>query len=254
MRCGNAPPYSARVTARAIIVSDAHLGFAPPEVTRAFHRFLERVPELGDHLIINGDLFEFWFEYRTVIPRAAFATLAALAALRRAGVRLTVIGGNHDRWGGAFWHQELGAAHHRDAAELELAGLRTLLAHGDGLADPHPAARALQRVVQHRWTVRAFRWIHPDLGIRLVGAVSRRLADREDRVELMRRSATAQAAYARRLLAARTDLDLLVLGHTHRAVLEAVAPQRWYLNPGAWMDGYRFATVGAEGPKLEQFA
>ncbi len=83
-----------------MIVSDVHLGHAPPEVADAFRRFLERVPDLGEHLIVNGDLFEFWFEYREVIPKRAFPTLEALGRVRRAGVQLTVTGGNHDRWGG----------------------------------------------------------------------------------------------------------------------------------------------------------
>ena len=81
----------------AIVVSDAHLSADSGDAGSAFHRFLEAVPDLGDHLVINGDLFEFWFTYRAVIPRAVFPTLAALAHVRKAGVRLTVTGGNHDR-------------------------------------------------------------------------------------------------------------------------------------------------------------
>lgn len=236
------------------MVSDAHLGFAADEVTGQFHRFLRAVPDLGSHLVINGDLFEFWFEYRTVIPRHAFTTLARLRELREAGIRLTVTGGNHDRWGGPFWRDELGAEYHARSAELALAGHPTLVSHGDGIADPLPASRVLQALVHHRLTASAFRWIHPDLGLRLVRLLSGTLPGKRNAAELYDRSAKAQAVYARQLLAQRTDLRLLVMGHTHRAVVEDVGGGRWYLNPGAWMDGLRYATVGGDGPTLRQFS
>ena len=118
-----------------VVVSDAHLGHASGDVANAFRRFLDSVPDRTRHLVINGDLFDFWFEYRTVIPREAFPVLSDLYRVRRAGVRLTVTGGNHDRWGGDFWHRELEAEFHPDEVELELAGWRTLVAHGDGRSE-----------------------------------------------------------------------------------------------------------------------
>jgi UDP-2,3-diacylglucosamine hydrolase len=90
-------------TTNVVIVSDAHLGPRTPEVTATFLRFLAAVPSLGTTLVVNGDLFEFWFEYGSVIPRRAFPVLSGLRRLRDAGVELAVTGGNHDRWGGAFW-------------------------------------------------------------------------------------------------------------------------------------------------------
>lgn len=240
-------------TQSAVVVSDAHLGFGPDEIARQFHRFLGTVPDLGSHLVINGDLFEFWFEYRTVIPRHAFPTLARLRELSDAGIRLTVTGGNHDRWGGPFWRTEIGAEYHEHAAELDVAGHRTRVSHGDGVADPLPASRFLQTLVHHRLTARVFRWIHPDLGLRLVRRLSRTLPGKRETAALYERSARAQATYARRLLVERADLRLLVMGHTHRPVVEDVGGGRWYLNPGAWMDGLRYATVGPDGPVLRRF-
>ncbi len=71
---------------------------------------------------------------------------------------------------------------------------------------------------------------------------------------VVRRYATAQAAYAKRLLQERTDLALLVMGHTHCPVLDEVSPGRWYLNPGAFAEGMRYAVIGERGPRLERFA
>lgn len=241
-------------TGPAVIVSDVHLGYAPPEVDSAFRRFLECVPDLGDHLIVNGDLFEFWFEYREVIPKRAFPTLEALGRVRRAGVRLTVTGGNHDRWGGAFWRDELDAAFHAGGVELEVAGHPALVTHGDGIGDEQWRARALHAVVRHPVTVGLFRLLHPDLGLALVRRLSPMLAGKARDEEIVRRYAEAQAAQARQLLADRTDLALVVMGHTHRSACEEVSPGRWYLNPGAFAEGMCYAVVEREGPRLERFA
>lgn len=234
-----------------VIVSDAHLGPSTPPET--FLRFLAGVPDLGGHLVVNGDLFDFWFEYGTVIPRRAFPVLSALAALTRAGIRLTVTGGNHDRWGGAFWRDELGAAFHPERARLELAGWRCVVLHGDGMNETHRAARVMHAVTRWPATAAAFRWLHPDLGLRLVDALSGRLARRTRDGAVLDRAAAAQAAWARGFLAREPEVDVLVMGHTHRAVLEPIAPSRWYLNPGAWCEGMGYAMLTEDGPVLRTF-
>jgi UDP-2,3-diacylglucosamine hydrolase len=234
-----------------VIVSDAHLGPATPAET--FLRFLAGVPDLGGHLVVNGDLFDFWFEYGTVIPRRAFPVLSALAALTRAGVRLTVTGGNHDRWGGPFWRDELGAEFYPERARLNLAGWRCVVLHGDGMNETHLAARVMHTVTRWPATVAAFRWLHPDLGLRLVDVLSGRLARRTRDGAVLERAAAAQAAWARNYLAREPGVDLLVMGHTHRAVLEPVAPGRWYLNPGAWCERAGYALLTETGPVLRTF-
>ena len=244
------PPVPADTT---IVVSDAHLGRAPSGVTEAFHRFLEAVPSIGNHLVINGDLFEFWFEYRSVIPREAFPTLEALGALRRAGVRLTLTGGNHDRWGGPFWVEQLGAAFHPDGVELELAGHRALVAHGDAIGGERRWARVLHRLTRHRAVVGMFRMLHPDLAFGLVRRMSPQLAAGARDDATRRRASERQLRHARSILDERDDLDLVVYGHTHLPAVVPVRDRQWYVNSGAWAEGYRFATVTAQGPTLQQF-
>lgn len=247
--------YTAPVpAATAVIVSDAHLGPGSREATHAFLAFLDGVPSLGTHLILNGDLFDFWFEYASVIPRRAFPVLSALRQVRDAGVSVTVTGGNHDRWGGRFWEDDLGATFHREGLRLEVAGWRADVRHGDGLAETHAAGRLLHAVTRWPVTGAAFRWLHPDLGMWLVQTMSGRLAQQTREGAVLEAAAAAQDAWARRFLAREVDVDLLVLGHTHRPALVTVAERRWYLNPGAWCDGRRYALVTATGPDLRAFA
>jgi UDP-2,3-diacylglucosamine hydrolase len=243
--------YTARVSGAVVIVSDAHLG---PEVgARPFLRFLASVPDLGAHLLINGDLFDFWFEYGTVVPRRAFRVLSALHRLVLQGVEVTVTGGNHDRWGGTFWREEVGASFHREGVHLVLSGWRAAVLHGDGASETHAAARVMHRVTRWPVTAAAFRWLHPDLGLRLVQRMSGRLAQQTRDGLVLERAAAAQARWARAYLEREPTVDLLVLGHTHRAALEQTAERRWYLNPGAWCEGACYARVTDEGPELRVF-
>jgi UDP-2,3-diacylglucosamine hydrolase len=237
-----------------VVVADAHLGSADPGDAAAFFEFLDAVPGMGRHLVVNGDLFDFWFEYRSVIPRRAFPVLSALARLTGRGVALTLTGGNHDRWGGSFWTRDLGVTFLPRGGPLGLAGWRCWAHHGDGLAESHWASRAMHAVTRWGPTAAAFRWVHPDIGLRLVHAMSGLLAESTRDGPALDRAAAAQAAWARSHLAAHPDLDLLLLGHTHRAALEAVSDRRWYLNPGPWMGERRYALITADGPALLVFA
>ena len=239
---------------RVIVVADAHLGQVPPDTVRAFHRFLDAVPRAPDHLLINGDLFDFWFEYGAVIPRRHFAHVAHLRELLARGVRVTLIGGNHDRWGGPFLTEDLGIAFHADPVELTLAGRRAFVAHGDGLTEQHWSAALTHRILKHRWTISIFRALHPDLGFWIADRLSGTLADNTKDRAVLDRAARAQEAWAGALLDRRPDLSLVVLAHTHRPKLVVRPDGRTYLNPGAFLDGGRYAVVTAGGVELLQFS
>jgi len=236
-----------------LVVADAHLGQVAPAVESAFHRFLQAVPDLGDALLINGDLFDFWFEYGAVIPRRHFTTVAQLHALRRRGIPITFVGGNHDRWGGDFFVKDLGIAFHGGEAEVDVAGRRAFAAHGDGLTEQHWSATVMHRVTRHPVTIRVFRALHPDLGFWIAHKLAGTLADTTRNPAVLDRAARAQAQFAKNLLARRPDLGLVILAHTHRPALERLADGRAYLNPGAWLDGFRYAVVAPDAIELRNF-
>ncbi len=135
------------------IFSDAHLGAGPPETDR--HK-LDRIAQLfalvradGDRLVILGDLFDFWFEYKHAIPKGHTQALFMLKELTQAGVHVDYVSGNHDFWMGDFFQRELGLTVHRDRLELTYAGRRLLLMHGDGLAPADRGYRVLKWVFRH---------------------------------------------------------------------------------------------------------
>jgi UDP-2,3-diacylglucosamine hydrolase len=235
---------------RVVVVGDAHLGSADPGDQSAFHELLAAVPRMARRLVITGDLFDFWFEYRFVIPRRPFPTLARLAALVDAGVAVEVFGGNHDRWGGSFWRRDLGIPFHREGAELELAGRRAWVVHGDGLTETRLGGRVIHRVTRHPLTVGTFRALHPDLGFWLASRLSGGLAEANRTEGAMDLAAGAQERYARALLDRRPELALVVMAHTHRARLVEHQPGRWYLNAGQWMVDRSYAVVDEERIRL----
>ncbi|MGH7701263.1 MAG: UDP-2,3-diacylglucosamine diphosphatase [Gemmatimonadales bacterium] len=238
---------------RVVVVADAHLGQVPPAVEAAFHAFLDALPELGDALLINGDLFDFWFEYRSVIPRKHFPTVAKLHALRARRIPVTFVGGNHDRWGGDFLTRDLGIAFYAGQVELDLAGRRAHVAHGDGLAEQHWSGALLHRVTRHPLTIAVFRALHPTLGFWIADRLSGKLADSTKDQAVLDRAAAAQAEYARGLLERRPELELVILAHTHRPRVDRLSDGRVYLNPGAWLDGGRYAVVTPDGVDLKTF-
>ncbi len=247
------PIFGAVLGHALVVVSDAHLGGGPPAVEEALLSFLEAVPDLGDCLLVNGDLFDFWFSYRRVIPRRGFHVAAALARLRRR-VPIVMVGGNHDRWGGDFWERDVGARFGPHRMTFEIGNRRVAAIHGDGLMEPRMRATLLHRAINHPITAAVYRAIHPEIGLRLVDFLSPRLGDHTPDDARLAEAAARQAEWATRLLAAEPELGLVVMGHTHRPALAAPMPGRQYLNPGAWFDGFRYAVATERGAELRTFS
>jgi len=238
---------------RVIVVADAHLGQVPPAVGTAFHAFLDDVPQPGDHLVLTGDLFDFWFEYASVIPRKHFATVAKLQEVRTRGVSITFVGGNHDRWGGSFFTRDLGIQFFGGEAELDLNGRRAFIAHGDGLTEQHWSGALMHRVLRHRVTVAVFRVLHPTIGFWIADLFSRHLADSTKDRAVLDRAAAAQRKWAAEFLERHPAVQLVIMAHTHRPVVERWPDGRTYLNPGAFLDGGRYAVITPEAVELKQF-
>jgi UDP-2,3-diacylglucosamine hydrolase len=224
------------------IISDAHLGFAPPDVERAIVSFLRHVASVGKSLVINGDLFEFWFEWKTVIPRRGFRALAALADVIDAGVPVLMIAGNHDCWGGDVLRKDVGVEYVFGPWRGDIGGWRAHIEHGDGLRPAEDKRyRALRRVLRNPLAIRSFRWIHPDLATPLANGsshASRSYAARDEGRGL-RDAAT-------RIEAGSRDRDLIIFGHSHVATLERLALGTVYGNAGSWLDAPTFLRVTRE--------
>lgn len=246
------------MTAKPVyVVSDTHLGAVPPETERAFRRFLGHAAEAASLLLVNGDLFDFWFEYRTVILREHYRVLAKLAEVVEAGVRVAFVGGNHDAWAGSFLRDEVGVEVLQGPVEMTLGGRRALVAHGDGLGKGDFRYRALKAVIRHPLSIGAFRALHPDLGSRIARVASSTEHKAGTGDAAARGRARFIQGWAEERLRADPSLQLVLAGHAHVASIAEVEPGRFYVNSGDWIGARRSYVVlppGGGAPELREWA
>ena len=236
-----------RAARPAYVVSDAHLGAIPGARAADFVDWLRHVRGRASHVVLNGDIFDFWFEYRKVIPRGHVRVLGAIAEVVDAGVPVTFLGGNHDWWGGSCLGDEIGVAFHRAPIRTTLAGRRAYVAHGDGLGRGDYGYRVASGVLRSRLFRRMFRWVHPDLGGSVAARLSRSKSHDGPAEGGNRRRAWALEALAKRELERDETLDLVVFGHTHIPVVKEFEGC-YYINSGKWMGDRSYAVVEASGP------
>ena len=230
------------------IISDAHLGAAPPDVERQVLRFLRSLEGKAASLVINGDLFDFWFEWKTVVPRRGVRAVAALADLKESGVEILWIAGNHDCWGGEVL-RDAGVTFVDGPWTGTLGGWRARVEHGDGLrAKEDRGYRALRRVLRNRLAIRAFRSIHPDWATRLAMGSSQTSRTYQPRDE-----GRGLREVARETLASDRALDLLIYGHSHVAALERMPGGNVYANAGSWLDAPTYLLVTPERIALREW-
>lgn len=231
------------------VLADAHLGAAPADVERDLLGLLRSLPGDAGSLVINGDLFDFWFEWRHAVPRAGLRVLGELARIRESGVPVLWIAGNHDCWGGEVLRNDLGLDYRVGSWRGQAGGWDTLIEHGDGLREKADAPyRRLRTVLRHPWSVTLFRWLHPDFGTWLAlrsSHTSRNMRPR-DGGEGLRLVAHARLADA-------AAPELLIFGHSHVTTLERVQ-QRVFANPGAFMDAPRFLRIVPERVELRRWS
>lgn len=224
--------------APAYVFSDAHLGFATRDIERALIRFIRHLHGRAASLVINGDLFEFWFEWRRVMPRGTFRVLSAIADLHDDGVPVLMVAGNHDCWGGDILRDDVGIDFRVDPWEGELAGWRTRVEHGDGLRGKEDRGyRAIKHVLRNPLAIRMFRWLHPDLASWLATRSSH-----ASRTYTARDGGAGLRAAAARMLSPNRGIDLLIYGHSHVAELQRVG-DAVYANAGSWLDAPTFLRI-----------
>jgi UDP-2,3-diacylglucosamine hydrolase len=228
------------------VISDTHLGVASRDVERSLVAFVRSLHGRAGSLLINGDLFDFWFEWKSVIPRTGFRVLAALADLRDSGVDVVWIAGNHDCWGGDTLHEAAEVRYHMGPWTGALGGWNARVEHGDGLRDVEDRKyRRLRTVLRHPLSMTAFRLLHPDWGSRLATGSSH-----ASRVHRAPDRGAGLRDVAMRALATDPALDLVVYGHSHVAALERAPGGGVYGNPGSWLDEPAFLRVTPERVEL----
>ena len=246
-----------------LFLSDLHLGRGTPEATRAAERdavALLRAHEAGvldgdpeSALVLLGDVFDQWIEYRHVVPRYGPRLIGLVADWADRGARVVYAVGNRDPWHRDFF-ASLGVTVVPGGARLRLSGWDTYIAHGDRETPPRGAAgrlsHRLQPLLRSPAMARLYRTALPgDAGFALARTVARRFGTQG----APEPPATAALARAARQRLATTDVQLVVHGHVHEAALDS-GPAGTYLNPGYWFGERTFARLTPVGPTLHRWA
>lgn len=226
----------------AFFVSDLHLGTlyknANPKREEEFESFLRSLMGRASHLFLLGDIFEFWMEYAHYIPKERFKVLSALYELRRSGVQIHYLCGNHDFNLGTFFGDQISIETHDGPFQLELQGKRLLLLHGDGMNAQDKIYPWVRRVLHHPLSNWLYRKLHPDLGMNIALGVGR--LSRNHNSNLPRHLPRYEAA-ARALLT-ESRADILVHGHIHAGFVKNL-PEGVYVNTGEWLERMQYVEM-----------
>lgn len=236
-----------------VFLSDAHLGAesGDREAARAarLHEFLATLPGRASSLYIVGDLFDFWFEYRTAIPRQVFPTLAALSHLRDAGVDIAYLNGNHDFWLGTFLSETLGIRTVDGAVTVEQQGRRLWVHHGDGLVGGDNGYKLLRGLLRHPASIRLYQMLHPDAGIPLAHAVSGMSRQSRGHPPLEPQRLWNEIAAPRFA----EGYDGVIIGHFHHAYERREAGREFFVL-GDWIDRFTYLELSDSKLTLSSWA
>ncbi len=221
-------------------ISDVHLGYGdrPGDLLRERRllRFLDGIRADAQSLFIVGDLFDYWFEYRSVIPKRHFRTLAAITAFAERGCAVHYIIGNHDFGHRDFFQTEVGAVMHEGDYETTLDGKKFYIAHGDGKAANDLGYRILKKILRSKINLKLFSLLHPDLGIAIAARASH--GSRAYTAQKDYGPTDGMTEFAKRKLA--EGFDYVVMGHRHKP-LQVPANGGLYVNLGDWIRHFSYA-------------
>lgn len=241
---------------KVYFASDQHLG-APDDVQslareKKFVQFLDSIKTDAEVLFLLGDLFDFWFEYKHVVPKGFVRVLGKLAELSDRGIEIYFFTGNHDLWMKNYLNKELNAKVFFDQASFQINEKKFLIAHGDGLGPGDKGYKRMKKIFRNPIAQFFFYLLHPDFAVWLGKTTSRKnkLISGDEDVKFLGNDKEWLAQYAKRKLESE-HFDYFVFGHRHLPMEIQVADKSTYINLGDWVSHFTYAVYDGNSLKLE---
>jgi UDP-2,3-diacylglucosamine hydrolase len=237
--------------------SDFHLGTGRYADSRKREdrivSWLDSIKADAAELFLMGDVFDFWFEYKTVVPKGYIRFLGKLAELTDAGVKLYLFKGNHDMWMFDYFKKELGATIISDELKIERNGKKFFLHHGDGLGPGDDFYKILKNFFRSKFCQWLFARIHPNLGVGIANYWST-----NSRISNLKKEDPKPGEQEWLVTFCREELktnfyDYLIFGHRHLPLDIQLNPNSRYINLGEWVNYSSYAEFDGTTLALKSF-
>lgn len=241
-------------------VSDFHLGV--PTYEKSLERekllvsWLNDIKDDAKEIYLMGDVFDFWFEYKTVVPKGYVRLFGKLVELTDAGIPIYLFRGNHDMWAFDYMEKEVGLELHRAPMIKEINNKRFYIAHGDGLGPGDYGYKFLKKIFEFKFNQWLFRWLHPDLSIKIALFWSRRSRYANISKELDKQfnpDTERLYLFAKNKIYNGEPIDYFIFGHRHIPVDLPIGDKARYVNLGDWIIHFSYAIFDGENLRLEYY-
>lgn len=240
-------------TKKIYFISDCHFGVPNHEKSlereRLFISWLDEVKRDAQEIYIMGDLFEFWYEYKTVIQKGYVRLFGKLAEITDSGIPVHFFRGNHDVWAFNYLAEEINIKIFPDTLTREFNGKIFYLGHGDGLGKGDSGYKFIKKVFRNRMNQWLFRWLHPDIGtaMGLFWSNRSRIANENTGLEKVNQAGLDRlSGYCRQILEKNPDIDYFIFGHIHKPNVVDLNGKARYFSIGDWINYYSYLVFDGE--------
>lgn len=225
---------------KVYFLSDFHLGAPNDTESRKREdrlvRFLQNARKDAGIIFIVGDIFDFWFEYKTVVPKGFVRILGTLAQMADEGIQLHIFTGNHDLWMHDYLSKELNAKLYFEPQQFTIQNAQFLIGHGDGLGPGDKGYKRLKKIFTNPVCQWLFRWLHPDAGIQLANYFSRKSRAKTGNADEIFLGEDKEWLIMYTKEKAKTmSVDYFIFGHRHFAIDFKINEKSRYINLGDWI-------------------
>ena len=233
--------------------SDQHFGAPTVEQSKIreqkFVSWLDAIKTDAEIIFLLGDLFDFWFEYKKVVPKGFIRVLGKLAELRDSGIQIYFFVGNHDLWMKDYFETELNIPTYHKPQEFTFNNKLFLIGHGDGLGPGDKGYKRMKKVFTNPISKWLYKWLHPDIGVALAQylSVKNKLISGEEDVKFLGKENEWLVHYCNRKLT-KKHYHYFIFGHRHLPMEIQLAKDSKYLNTGDWISHFTYAIF--DGDKL----
>ena len=238
--------------------SDNHLGAPTKDASapreKKFVAWLDDIKQDAAAIFLLGDLFDFWFEYKTVIPKGFTRTLGKLAEISDSGIPVYFFVGNHDLWMDDYFKTELNIPVFHQPEDFVFNNKIFFIGHGDGLGPADKGYKRMKKVFTNPFFKWLFRWVHPDIGMRIAQylSVKNKLISGDDDAKFLGEENEWLAQYSQKKLEEK-HRDFFIFGHRHLPLEIELNPSSKYINLGDWIGYYTYGVFDGDKMELKKY-